>query len=51
MFDRIVHGLETNNPTRTKDQRERCAAETVMADLVLVMDQETRDADRYGYLD
>lgn len=51
MFDLIVHRLAANNPTWTKDQRERCAAESVMADLVLVMDQETRDADRDGYLD
>ncbi len=51
MFETIVRGLEKANPTWTQDQRERCAAESVMADLVLVKDQETLNADRDGYLD
>ena len=48
MFEELVKELRASNPSWTQDQAERSAQEVVLAELVLVKDDETLEADRQG---
>lgn len=48
MFEYLTKQLRKSNPSWTQDQAERSAQEVVLAELVLVKDAETQEADRQG---